>query len=255
MNRNDVLRHPMMRSRRARVAAILGTLVGALAAGATVACVDAALRPQRAAAQSAASAEAAYDRVAKSWSALRTLEARFDQRIMNPLLGRTATSRGVFLQERPGKVSITFTDPAGDRIVGDGTSLWVYLPSSAPGQVLKLPASADGAIVADLLGMLLDTPRRAFVISGGEAEAVDGRPTRRVQLTPKLDAAVPFVRATLWLDEQGARPSRVQVIDVQGVDRTITLTTWVPNATLPRDAFRFSPPRGVRVETKLPGGA
>jgi outer membrane lipoprotein carrier protein len=203
------------------------------------------------AAQSAA--ETAYDRVARSWAATRTLHADFEQKITNPVLGRTATSKGVFQQQRPGKVSITFTDPVGDRIVGDGTSLWVYLPSSAPGQVLKLPANADGAIVADLLGQLLETPKRAFTISGGETGSIDGRNTRRVQLVPRTPDQVPFQRATLWLDEQEGRPLRVQVIDGQGVDRTITLVTWRPDATLPADAFRFTVPKGAKVSTRLPG--
>lgn len=198
-------------------------------------------------------AETTYTRVARAWSGTKTLEARFEQSITNPLLGRTVSSRGVFLQERPGKVSITFTQPAGDRIVGDGKSLWVYLPSSAPGQVLKLPADADGALVADLLGQLLETPRQAFTISGGEAQAVDGRPTRRVLLVPKNAGSVPFQRATLWIDEQDPRPLKVQVIDAQGVDRTITLTTWTPGATLPKDAFAFKIPKGAKVSTKLPG--
>jgi outer membrane lipoprotein carrier protein len=197
-------------------------------------------------------AETAYDRMARAWSSLRTLEATFDQKITNPLLGRSVTSKGVFLQERPGKVSITFTQPAGDRIVGDGKTLWVYLPSSAPGQVLKLPGDADGAIVADLLGQLLETPKRAFIISGGDAVTIDGRATRRVLLLPRSPDAAPFQRATLWLDEQNPRPVRVQVIDSQGVDRTITLTSWTPGATLPRDAFRFAVPKGVKVATKLP---
>jgi outer membrane lipoprotein carrier protein len=197
-------------------------------------------------------AETAYDRMARAWSSVQTLEATFDQKITNPLLGRSVTSKGVFLQERPGKVSITFTQPAGDRIVGDGKTLWVYLPSSAPGQVLKLPGDADGAIVADLLGQLLETPKRAFIISGGDAVTIDGRATRRVQLLPRSPDAVPFQKATLWLDEQNPRPVRVQVIDGQGVDRTITLTSWTPGATLPRDAFRFAVPKGVKVATKLP---
>jgi outer membrane lipoprotein carrier protein len=197
-------------------------------------------------------AETAYDRMARAWSSVQTLEATFDQKITNPLLGRSVTSKGVFLQERPGKVSITFTQPAGDRIVGDGKTLWVYLPSSAPGQVLKLPGDADGAIVADLLGQLLETPKRAFIISGGDAVTIDGRATRRVQLLPRSPDAVPFQKATLWLDEQNPRPVRVQVIDGQGVDRTITLTSWTPGATLPRDAFRFAVPKGVKVAPKLP---
>lgn len=202
---------------------------------------------------SAQSADAAYDRVAKAWGSTQTLEAQFEQKITNPLLGRTATSRGLFHQQRPGKVSITFTDPVGDRIVGDGTSLWVYLPSSTPGQVLKLPATADGAIVADLLGELLEGPRKSFTISGGEAATIEGRATHRVQLVPKATATAPFQRATLWLDDKEPRPIRVQVVDAQGVDRTITLTTWTPGATLPKDAFKFSVPKGVKVVTKIPG--
>lgn len=204
-------------------------------------------------AQSAADAEAAYARVAKSWSTTRTLQANFDQSITNPILGRTVASRGVFVQERPNRVSITFTEPAGDRIVGDGKSLWVYLPSSTPGTVLKLPADADGAIVADLLGQLLDTPRRAFTITGGESMPIDGRTTRRVQLVPKSPSSVPFSKAVLWLDDTDARPVRVQVLDQQGVDRTITLTSWSPDAILPKDAFTFVTPKGVKVSTKIPG--
>ncbi len=195
-------------------------------------------------------ADAAYDRVAGAWAGTRTLRADFDQKITNPILAKTVSSRGVFLQERPGKVSITFTQPAGDRIVGDGTWLWVYLPSSAPGQVLRLPADSDGAVVADLLSQLLDTPRRSFTISGGEPSPVDGRAARRVQLVPKKVGAVPFQKAVLWLDEQEPRPLRVQVIDTQGVDRTITLTSWNPQVSLPADAFRFAAPHGVKITTQ-----
>lgn len=198
-------------------------------------------------------AEAAYERVARAWGATRTLEAAFEQQVTNPLLGRTATSRGLFQQQRPGKVAITFADPAGDRIVGDGKSLWVYLPSSTPGQVLKLPADADGAIVADLLGQLLDSPRRAFAISDGDAVTLNGRGTRRVTLTPRSAGTVPFKSAVLWIDDKEPRPVRVQVVDSQGIDRTITLTSWRTDAELPKDAFVFRVPKGVKVSTKLPG--
>jgi len=212
-----------------------------------------AVLPAQAPAAGLSAAEASYDRVAKAWSAQSSLEAKFEQRITNALLGRTMTSRGLFQQQRPNKVSITFTDPTGDRIVGDGKSLWVYLPSSTPGQVLKLPASADGAIVADLLGQLLEAPKRNFTISGGEAATIEGRATRRVQLVPRSPGSVPFQKATLWLDDREPRPIRVQVIDAQGTDRMITLTTWTRDAKLAANTFKFSPPKGVKVVTKLPG--
>lgn len=201
----------------------------------------------------AQAADAAFEKVAKAWAATKTLDANFEQKITNPVLGKTATSRGRFLQQRPGKVSITFTDPAGDQIIDDGKNLWVYLPSSTPGQVLKLPSTADGAIVADLLGQLLDTPKKAFTISGGERSPIDGKSTTRVQLVPKTASSVPFSKAVLWLDDTSARPVRVQVIDGQGIDRTITLTSWTPDASLPANAFSFKVPKGAKVSTKLPG--
>jgi outer membrane lipoprotein carrier protein len=214
----------------------------------------AAAQAQRAPGSGAAAAGQAYERVAAAWRGTATLEARFEQRVVNALVGRSALSRGVFRQQRPNQVAITFTDPAGDQIVGDGRFLWVSLPSSTPGQVLKLPAGADGAVVADLLSQLLDTPRRAFDISGGDPADVLGRRSRRVELVPRQEGRVPFTRAVLWLDEDDLRPLRVQVQDPQGVERTITLLTWQAGIALPADAFRFVLPKGARVITELPGG-
>ena len=198
-------------------------------------------------------ADAVYERVTSAWAAQSTLEAKFEQRIANPILGRTVASKGVFQQQRPGRVSITFSDPVGDRIVSDGKHLWVYLPSSSPGQVLKLPANADGAIVADLLGAMFDAPRKTFTITGGDAVTIDARKTRRVLLVPRTAGSVPFQRATVWIDDQEPRPVRVQLVDDQGVERTITLLSWSPNTPLPVNAFTFTPPKGVKVVTKIPG--
>lgn len=235
--------------RSSRLRSVL--LVGAVVAAAPLT----AMRAQGAPGGVAAVAVQAYERAAAAWRGTATLEARFEQRVVNALVGRSALSRGVFRQQRPNQVAITFTDPAGDQIIGDGRFLWVSLPSSTPGQVLKLPAGADGAVVADLLSQLLDTPRRAFDLSGGDPAEVLGRRTRRVVLVPRQEGRVPFTRAVLWLDEDDPRPLRVQVQDPQGVERTITLLTWQAGVTLPADAFRFVPPKGARVVTSLPGGS
>ncbi len=201
--------------------------------------------------QDKSAANAAYERATRVWRSLKTLEVRFEQRITNPLIRRSAVSHGTFVQQRPNKVAITFTDPVGDKIVGDGKFLWVYLPSSAPGQVMKLPADAEGAVVADLLGQLLDSPRQAFEISGGNSVQIEGRSTRSVLLVPKNIQSSPFQRATLWIDDKDSRPVRIQVIDAQGVDRSITLQTWSPNVAVARDAFNFAVPKDAKIVTKL----
>lgn len=198
-------------------------------------------------------ADVAYDRAAKAYASFSSIDALFEQKITNPVLGKTAMSKGRFVQQKPNLVSITFTDPVGDRIVGDGKSLWIYLPSSTPGQVIKLPANSDGAVIANLLGQLLDAPRQSFVITGGEAVTIDGVATKKVQLVPRKPDSAPFSRATLWIDDKDARPSRVQIIDAQGIDRTFNMTTWAVNSTLPKDTFKFTPPKGVKVVSQLPG--
>lgn len=197
-------------------------------------------------------ADVAYDRAAKAYASFSSIDAQFEQKTTNPVLGKTAMSKGRFVQQKPNLVSITFTDPAGDRIVGDGKTLWVYLPSSTPGQVMKLPANSDGAVIVNLLGQLLDAPRQSFVITGGEAATVDGVATKKVQLVPKKPDSAPFTRATLWIDDKDARPTRVQIIDSQGIDRTFSMTTWSVNGTLPKDMFKFAPPKGVKVISNIP---
>ena len=194
-------------------------------------------------------ADIAYDRAAKAYASFTSIDAQFEQKTTNPILGKTALSKGRFVQQKPNLVAITFTDPAGDRIVGDGKSLWVYLPSSTPGQVMKLPAKSESAVIVNLLGQLLDAPRQSFVISGGEATTIDGVATKKVTLVPRVANSSAFQRATLWIDDKDARPIRVQIIDPQGIDRTFAMTTWTVNSLLPKDTFRFTPPKGVKIMT------
>ena len=64
-----------------------------------------------------------------------------------------------FQQDRPNRLAIRFTDPAGDAIIADGKAVWVYLPSSAPGQVIKRPATDRGSVPIDFTGEFLASPR------------------------------------------------------------------------------------------------
>lgn len=197
-------------------------------------------------------ADLAYDRAVKAYKSFTSIDAQFEQKTTNPILGKSVISRGRFVQQKPNLVSITFTDPVGDRIVDDGKYLWVFLPSSTPNQVLKLPANSEGALIVNLLGQLLDAPRQSFVISGGEAVALEAGSTRKVLLVPRNGAGAPFQRATLWIDDKDSRPVRVQIIDPQGIDRTFNMTTWAVNAVLPKNTFKFSTPKGAKVVSRIP---
>src|SRR4051812_42163942 len=95
------------------------------------------------------------DRAVANWSKVKTARATFEQTITNSLTGRTLTSTGEYQQQRPGKLSVRFSDPANERIVADGSHLWLYLPSSAPGQVIRTSLKEGGSGTVDLSAQFL----------------------------------------------------------------------------------------------------
>jgi outer membrane lipoprotein carrier protein len=216
---------------------------GATAVGAQAA-ASADSRGQAAAAPSPA---AVLARARAEFATVRSARAEFTQEIKNPLTGRTMQSRGTLLQRKPGHIAVTFTEPAGDRIVSDGSTLWVYLPSTAPGQVLRMPAGAGGTGGVDLAATVLDASREGYDLADAGVRTMDGRATRGVTLTAQSGTEVPFPRATLWIDDADATVREVAIIDPAGVNRVIRIVTWQKNVAVPDSAFRFVVPRGVRV--------
>ena len=122
-------------------------------------------------AQSAAG-DSLLDRAARGVATARPIRANFEQTLTNPDVKQVRTARGEFAQQGPSKFAFRFTDPAGDAIIADGAAIWVYLPSSARGQALKLPI-AQGAQL-DLITQLLTLPRASYAITERPADDISG---------------------------------------------------------------------------------
>ena len=187
------------------------------------------------------------DRAVAAWSKVKTSKGTFEQTVSNSLTGGSAVAKGSFQQERPNRLAIRFTDPAGDAIVADGKALWVYLPSSAPGQVIKRPATERSAVPIDFAGEFLDAPRAKYDIADGGRQTVDGRATRVLKLVPKKNASAPFTRATVWVDDEDALVRQFEVAESNGVVRKIRLISLAVNAPVDRAAFSFTPPKGAKI--------
>lgn len=189
-------------------------------------------------------ADAALDRAVSKYKGVRTMRATFEQTLTNPITGTTGSARGEMLVRRPGRIAIRFTDPAGDQIVSDGKQMWVYLPSSAPGQVIRTRDAAGGSGF-DIVGELLTSPRSRFAIADDGAASVAGRATRIVVLTPKSERA--FTRARLWIDQTDAAVKQVELTEPNGLTRLIVFRSISLNASVPASAFTFKVPKGARV--------
>lgn len=190
---------------------------------------------------------AVMDRAVKTYSDMRSVRAEFRQTITNPLTGTSAVSRGVILRKDPNLLSINFTDPRGDRVVADGKSLWVYLPSSAPGQVIRMPATENNSLgMVDPGGLFLSSPSTRYTITAAGTSAISGKRTNVVNLVPRKPNNA-FTRAKVWVDAADNTIRQFEVVDTNGLTRLVTLLRIEPNATVAASEFRFTPPKNARV--------
>jgi outer membrane lipoprotein carrier protein len=188
--------------------------------------------------------DATVDRAVAAWKKVTSLRASFEQTVTNPLTRKDETARGEYLQQGRNRISVRFTSPAGDRIVADGTALWLYLPSSAPGQVIR--TTPGSAATVDWTAQFLDAPRTRYTIAGAGRATIDGRATTALVLTPR-QKDVPFSRAKVWVDDRDGLIRQFEVVDASGVLRRVRLTSLQVNVPVDASAFRFTPPKGVRV--------
>lgn len=184
------------------------------------------------------------DRAVAAWEKVTSLRATFEQTITNPLTGRAENARGEYLQQGKNRISVRFTSPEGDRIVADGKALWLYLPSSTPGQVIRT-APGSGATV-DWTAQFLSSPKTRYTIADAGRATVGGRATHALVLTPKKNDS-PFTRAKVWVDERDGLIRQFEVVDASGVKRHVRLTSLRINVPVDASVFRFTPPKGVRV--------
>lgn len=185
-------------------------------------------------------AEATYD-------GLRSMRARFVQKIEITLLGRERTGSGDWYQKGRGRFKMDFSDPEGDLIVADGTTLWLYYPSTHPGQVIRstIDANATGAGMVDLQGRIFEEAARAYdAVLEGRREVAE-HATWLVALTPRAES--PYRKVRVWIDVESLLVRRFEITEENETLRTVELHDLEPNASIPDEEFSFTPPAGTDV--------
>jgi outer membrane lipoprotein carrier protein len=195
----------------------------------------------------AQSVDVTIDRAVAAWAKVTTVRGSFEQTVSNSLTGSSATAHGEYVQERPGRLAIRFTAPDSGAIVSDGKAVWVFLPASAPGQVVKRPATDRSAAPIDLTGQFLDAPRTKYDISAAATRTVAGHLARGLVLVPKKGATAPFSKATVWVDDDDSLIREFEESEPSGVTRHIVITAIQTNVAVDRSAFSFTIPKGVKV--------
>lgn len=187
------------------------------------------------------------DRAVATWAKVKTVKGTFEQTVTNAITGTSATARGDYVQERPNRLAIRFRQPDGGAIISDGTVLWIYLPSSSPGQVMKRPATDRSSVPIDFSGQFLEAPRAKYDIAPAGTKTVEGHAAHGFKLTPKAGTSSPFTTANVWVDDDDSLIREFEVTETTGVTRHIRITSLESNPAVDRSSFTFIPPSGVKV--------
>lgn len=191
------------------------------------------------------------DRASASYDTVRTLQADFVQIVDNPMIGDPDTTRGRLYQQRPNFFEMRFSDPKSDRIVADGKKLWLYTPSTTPGQVIRTAIPSSGTSGPNLIGQFVEKPRERYDARYVRADSAGdgGGAVDVIALKPRGSRAtdVPYSAATVWISRKDGLVRRIEIVESGGQERTITLRNLVVNQAIAAREFRFSPPAGTQV--------
>jgi outer membrane lipoprotein carrier protein len=184
----------------------------------------------------------------KAYHATHFFRAEFSQTIENAMLGTPERSRGIMFLDPPDRFAMRFSTPPGDRIVADGQWLWLYTPSTVPGQVIREPIPSGGANTPNLFAQFVDRPLDRYTATLLGKDTIDGAVVDVIRLLPRFSDQ-PFREATIAVARQNALLRRVGLVEESGQRRTLVLSAIQTDFRIPDEEFRFRVPQGVKVFT------
>lgn len=163
--------------------------------------------------------------------------AQFTQVVTSAGSAKQKSSSGSFEFQRPNRFRFAYARPFEQTIVADGEKVWIYDKDLNQASSRRI-AQALGATPAALLaGGSLD---RDFDLA--DLPPKDG--LEWAEAKPKAkDSAFQSVR----IGFRGKDPAVLEIRDAFGQTSTLTFSSFVPNAPVAVDAFRFVPPPGADV--------
>lgn len=186
---------------------------------------------------SAAASAAGIDQLKAFWANTHAAQGTFAQSVVAKSGRKPQNSTGIFMLARPGKLRWSYEKPYKLLLVADGEKLWTYDVDLNQVTIGKMDKTLGASPAALLTGESLD---RHFTLS--EAGAADG--LEIVDALPKA-ADSSFARVRIGLANN--LPRLMEVQDNLGQTTTLLFTEFQPNPTLPKEAFRFVPPKGADV--------
>lgn len=190
------------------------------------------------------SAKDLAQRVDRHYNQLHSLKAGFSESYEG--LGIHRTESGTLLLLKPGRMRWSYSQPAGKLFLLDGKYAWFYAKGDP--QVQRIAAKQLDDLRSPLRFLLGHTELAKELSNLTLAPAANGRFTLTGQ--PKGQEKR-VSRLTLTVTADGVILS-IEVEETDGALTRFSFSGEVPNAPLPADLFRFTPPAGVPVVDAMP---
>ena len=194
--------------------------------------------------QNSPSAHDLAQKVDRHYNQLHSLRAGFVESYEG--LGMRRTESGTLLLLKPGRMKWDYSQPAGKLFLLDGKFAWFY--SRGDSQVQRIPAKelddlrsplrfllGHTELEKELGGLTLRPAANGRFELSGQPRGQEKR-VNRLSLTVTADGTI----------------TGIGIEEADGALTRFTFSAEQPNAAIPDDVFRFTPPAGVPVVNALP---
>jgi len=191
--------------------------------------------------------EALLERCRTGQSAIRTLEAEFEQRKENALLVDPNVAQGVFSYAAPDRVRWEYQtpDPISMLITEDELTTWYR----DLGKVERIQVGSRSQRVLEYLGAgsSLDDLMKYFTVSLVVPEATTE--AYRLELLPRFERVAKRLKGIkIWIDSELYLPVGLRYVEADGDVTEYRFTNYRVNDDLPEDRFSLDLPSDVAIE-------
>ncbi len=187
----------------------------------------------------AAVADSPRERLERFLADLRTLEADFEQRVVDTDSGEIGDARGTLYVARPGRFRWVYDGESGTYVLADGRTLWLVEPDLEQVSQQSQKKALKGT-PAGLLAEQVDLERDFEVEELGRRDGLDW-----LRLVPR-DPESRFEEILIGLDAQDLL-ARLEMLDRFGQFSRFRFHHVRKNPELPDHLFRFEPPPGYDI--------
>ncbi len=184
------------------------------------------------------------EKIQSKYQEVNTLGTTFEQSLVHKESGSTQKRSGTLLFSKPFLVRWETQSPHAELLLIGSDMVWNFLPEEEVAYTYS-PDIVEGSrpLVQVITGQAQLS--KDFAVKN---EGKDNGYTKLI-LYPH-EPTPDMVEAVIWVDD-AMLIRKASIIDFYGNSNTLTFTKVEVNPALPKEAFTFTPPKGVDVESGM----